>query len=396
MPYPINTNSSEFYNMMNGAVLAARGYKNLGEFYRDEFLHSFDGAQWKEIFTMDTEENRDGKFTQYIGSRRVPIMAAYTTREGKAPLITNEGFELQTKDIPLMKLAYSFNEKSVEEGAFLEANGGKARLGSIFDSFRVDNSDLIMGIHAQRSYTSFQIESTGKYLSTLQNNSGGLNGLLIDFSVPKENKRKCGGYGTKGKKKAWTDPLASPIGDLIDMYRYAGDNGIDVDVYRMNQATHDTLIDHPDTKKRIAAWKTGYLATDSALEGVIVDELDLDNYLARAAKIPAISIVKWKGASQYLDPDTQTIKHLPLVAFADNTVLLRKSGTMGSIQWKKQTNLFATSVNPIFYTDNDSIAIQQMIYSDANAMMFTAKSSNIPVPGDVSKLLYLTTNEAAV
>ncbi|MEG1684574.1 MAG: major capsid protein [Bacteroides sp.] len=395
MPYPSNANTSEFYRLMNGAVLAARGYKNLGEFWREEFINSFQSAQWRELFTMDTEENRTGKFTQYVGNRYIPVMAAYTTREGKAPLISNQGFELQTKDMPLMKLAYNFDEKSIEDGAYLEANGGTARSGSIFDGFRLDAAQLIAGIHVQRSYTSFQIESTGGYLSTARNNSGGLVGLQIDFNVPSGNKRKCGGYGIKGKKKAWTDPTSSPIGDLQDMNRYANDNGIMVGVYRMNQATHDTLVDHPDTRSRIAIWKTGGMVSDGNLTKVPVSDGDVETYITTVLHLPKIEVVKWKAASQYLDPDSQELKRLPMTAFADNTVLLRPSGLLGSIQWKKQTGMFATNDNPIFYTDNDSIAVQQNIYSDANAIQFTAKSTNIPVPGDTSQWLYLKTDEAA-
>lgn len=392
MQVPILANTSEYYKLVSEALLASnRAYGSIQEFYRDEFMDAFTGAEWASLLEVG-EENRTGKFTQVIGNRQVPVMAAWVADDGEAPLISNEGFEIQTKTFPRMKLAYNFNEKSAEEGEYIASMGGIPNLQSIFNAFRRDNMSLIAGIHVLRSYATYQMESTCKILTNADNRANGLKGMLIDFQHPAENKFKAG-FG--GLKKAWSDPDADPCQDLVDLVKIAKDRKIPFGVLRMNETTYDTLMDHPNTKKRVAMWVTNYLVPEANLSQISVDYDSVERYLSKALRLPVIEVVKYTATMQALDPETQSIKKVPKVAFADNTVLLRPAGKIGYFDWKKPTSLFATTANPMYFADENRIGIQQEIYSTRKAMQFTAESIGAPVPYDISEWLYLITNVAA-
>lgn len=392
---PGGAQQSEFFKLISGALLGSdRKYGSITEFFRDEFQNYFPNAEWKKLYEVDME-NRTGKYTQVIGKTEVPVMAAYMAFDADGQLIGNSGFELNTESMPVMKLAYNFNEQSLEEGEYLASLGLlNIPTSNIFNNFLKDSTSLIAGINRQRSYTGLQIESTGAYLSTKKNNAGGAQGLKFDFRVPADNKKKAGGYGKRGKKKAWSDDAASPIGDLLDMVKYAKDHFIPYGVIRMNENTYLQMIEHPNTKQQVAAWRTqGMILKENMTDYIITDDV-MAAYL-QSLRLPPIEVVKWTASQHYIDPDTQTLKQIPLVAFADNTVLLRPAGTVGRLQWKSITSGFSTPSNPMYYAENRMIAIQQTINSKQRAMQFCAESKCIPVPDNIDYFLYLKTDEAA-
>lgn len=397
MPLPSLANSSDFYKLISGALLASdRAYGDINAFFKSEFNEYFTGAQWRSVFGV-APENRNGNYTQMIGKTNVPVMASYVAFDGEAPLISNEGFELNTKTMPRMKLAYNFNEKSARDGAYLLSNSGIPNYAPIFESFVKDSATLIAGIHTQISYTALQIESTGKYLSSATNNGGGLRALSIDFGVPAANKKAAGGFGSNGAKAVWSNSSANPIGDLQDMVKYADDNWLlDTSraVFRMNKATWNTFRNHASVRAAVAIQITMGGIAEANLTKFAVTDSQLTAYLSSLG-LPPIEIVAWNGVHQALNPATQKIEKTALVAFADNTVVLRPSGNVGEVQWQAPTTMFATQANPMYITDNGMIGVQQEIFSARKAMQFTAEFTGIPVPNDVTSMLYLDIATAA-
>ena len=397
MNLPSLANSSDFYRLVSGALLGSdRQYGSIDEFFRNEFNNYFTDAQWRNVFSV-AEESMSGNYTQIIGKNNIPIMASYVAFDGEAPKIGNEGFEIKTKDMPRMKLAYDFNEKSLRDQQLIMTQGGKPQYEKVFKSFLKDSTNLILGIHVQLSYTALQIESTGKYLSTASNNGAGLRGLLFDFGVPAANKKNAGGFGTKGAKKVWSDPDANPIGDLQDMVQYADDNYVmntSSSVIRMNKKTWNTFINHVNVKKAVAIQITAGGIQETNLTKYPVTETQVRAYLT-ALGLPAIEVVNWSAAHQWVNPSTQKLEKAPLVAFADDTVLLRPSGNVGEVQWQSPNTLFSTAANPMYLTDNNMIGVQQEVFSSRKAMQFTAEFTGIPVPHDVVSMLYLNTAQAA-
>jgi hypothetical protein len=397
MQLPAQANSSDFYKLISGALLASdRAYGDVSAFFKSEFNDYFTGAQWKSVFGV-ASENRSGNYTQMIGKINVPVMASYVAYDGEAPLISNTGFELNTKNMPRMKLAYNFNEKSARDGAYLLQNSGLPNYGPIFDSFLQDSANLISGIHTQLSYTALQVESTGKYLSSSTNNGGGIKGLLFDFQVPAANQKKAGGWGTVGTKYAWSSASAYPIGDLLDMVKFADDYhtmNTSRAVIRMNKTTWNLLRNHATTKAAVALQVTGGGVLEANIPKYMVTDTQVQSFLTSLG-LPPIEVVAWSGIHQALNIATQQIEKQALIAFADNTVVLRPSGEVGKVQWQAPTTMFATSANPMYVTDNGMIGVQQEVFSQRKAMQFTAEFTGIPVPYDVSSMLYLDISQAA-
>lgn len=397
MQLPAQANPSDFYKLISGALLASdRAYGDIATFFKSEFNDYFTGAQWKSIFSV-APENRSGNYTQFIGKINVPVMASYVAYDGEAPLISNTGFELTTKNMPRMKLAYNFNEKSARDGAYLLQNSGLPNYGPIFDSFLQDSANLISGIHTQLSYTALQIESTGQYLSSATNNGGGIRGLLFDFQVPAANKNHCGGWGTLGAAYIWSSSSALPIGDLQDMVQYADDHHImntSRAVFRMNKTTWNAFRNHPSVKAAVAIQITMGAVDATNLAKFAVTDTQLTAYLSSLG-LPPIEVVSWSGIHQALNIATQQIEKQALIAFADNTVVLRPAGNVGEVQWQAPTTMFATAANPMYITDSGLIGVQQEVFSARKAMQFTAEFTGIPVPADVSSMLYLNTAAAS-
>jgi hypothetical protein len=396
MPQLQLTNDSEFYRLITGALAGSAGrYESLEVFFRDEFgENSFPAAKWKELFTV-AEENETGEYTQMTGVNTFPVMASYTSFDAEGQLIANDGFKVTSKNMPRMKLALNFNEKSFRDGQKIARLGGTPEYNRVFSSFNKDASALIAGCQVLRSYTALQVESTGKYISDATNNAGGLLNLTFDFTVgqPPTNRRLAGYFGgtTKyGVKEAWSDATANPIGDLRDMYwTYKQETRVPFKgLFRMSENTLNLLLEHPTTKAAVAIWKTNGLVSADNLAQYYVTPADINEYMTSRLQLPAISAEDWHGTYQVIDPATQKIKKTPLQAFNDGVVLLRPEGFVGDLQWQSPTTLFATSSNPMYLADGGKIGVQQEIFSQRKAMHFTAESTGITVPRNIDYFLY--------
>lgn len=397
-------NTSEFYKLLYSDLLNLRPFTegSLKVFYEREFENYFPTSKWRQLYSV-APENPDGSYSQIIGKSNIPVMASYVAYDAEGPTIGQEGFRATSNDMPRMKIAYQFNEKSAKDQARITRNMGNQEAGRVFNQFLTDSTNLIAGIETKNSHTALQIESTGSLISTSLNNRGIAKDLSYDFQVPAANRKKCGGSlpgndkRAQGKKFSWDDDKSSPIGDLIDMAQYVVDKNLFVKargVFRMNQATYNKLKLHPDTKARIGNFTTGYLAADSKLANFYVKESELNDYL-KDMGLPPIEIEDWVGTVLALNPATQKTEQTTLQGFADDTVLLRPAGMVGEMQWMSPTTMFATAANPMYTTNGNMVGIQQDIFSTAKSMRFTAEFTGITVPNNVEEMVYLRTDQVA-
>lgn len=395
---PQGIQSANFYDLVNFA-LAQKGYNSIADFIREAPNYWFDDEVWKELFPIAPYENPERTFMQQIGEAYTPVMATYLADDAETPLITNEGVEMRTNEIPRMGQGYLFNSKSYDDARKLNRVGVDAVVNSAYDAFSLDVMKLIRGIHTQRSFTALQIESKGSYITTKQNNNGGIQGFKIDMNPLASNKKSAGGFGSRGVKAAYSDPNANPIGDLQDMFEYGWRNRlISADpsrsVFRMADATWETIKNHASTKKAVAMWKTGYLAAAENLASVNVTDGDLKGYLA-SLNLPTVSISKTYGFYERVNKDTQKIEKASMSAFEENIVVLRPAGVLGQMQWARVSNLFATPDVPMYYTDGGAIAIQEDRNARAKGIKFSAETLCVPVPTAIERVLYLNIAEAA-
>lgn len=386
------TSQADWGKLLNEAM-RIKGFDSINSFFREQFNeNAFPQAKWKELFRV-AKDNSTGGYTQLIGNHRMPVFANYLVRDVRGNIITNQELHLDTDNMPTVKLTLNFSEKEIIDAEYILSRGGRHEYKRVFNSFMDDASNLIAGVHALRSHAGLQVESTGKYIATEENNHGGLTDIKFDFLVNAlvTNRRKCGGFGKHGKKFAWSDDRAHPIGDLRDMWEYYHYtlHIPNTAVFRMNDATFDALANHPTTLMQVAVWKTnGTINTDN-LQNYVVTLEDVNEYLSSRLRLPKISVEDWFGVVQGIDPKTQKVVDTPLVGFADNTVLLRPEGYVGELQWQAPTTIFSTQDNPMYLSDGGKIGIT---LSARKAMKFTAEFTGMTVPENIDKFLYLDTS----
>lgn len=386
---PMLAHDSLYYKIINES-LQSYGYSDMGTFFREEYKDYFQDAEWRKLLNVG-DENLSGKFTQLIGGQRVPILATMTADDGDAPLMGTRGFEVQTLEMFKTKLAYSYNEKSVEEAAYLMNHGARGfNKKAVFDNFVLDNAILIDSINVARSYAAYQMESTGMLATTADNAAGGMVGVNINYGVPSTNRKNAG--FKQAVPKAWSDAGADPLQDVVDLHKASGlKTGATI---RMNEDTWVAILEHPTTRERLAAYTSGYLIPEANVGKFIVLEDQLRAYMERGLRLPAVEIVEYVAKSQAIDLATQTMAYNDLKAFADNTVLIRPTGMIGFLDWKKITDMFATVANPMFYAESGMTAIQQLVYTAEKSAKIVAETCGAPNPYDVTKWFYLTTNVA--
>ena len=395
-------NDSMFYKILEGSLLQ-NGYSSIEDFFRVNPNYWYDEEAWKRIYDLPTISNPSRMFEQKIGNQTVPIMATYLSDDAETPLISNEGFEKQTGDMPRMGQGLFFSTKTAEDYQRLEREIGVASANdAVYRSFVRDARNLIQGVHSQRSFTGFQIESKGSYISTKVNNNGGIANLKIDVHPVKENRKGCGGFAFagsgKGKKFAWTSDSACPIGDLQDMFHYGWNKHlVSADhtrsVFRRSKTAYDLLKGHKDTKTKVAMWKSGLLVSAENIQYYNVTDADLAAYLNENS-IPKIEVESYYGFTNVFNKETATIEQKEISAFDTNTVVLRYAGKFGEMQWARVNNIFVNSTNPMYYTENGAIAIQEEHHK--KGIRYSVESLCVPVPYAIEKVLYLSINEAAV
>lgn len=398
MILPQGIQDANFYELIKYALLQ-KGYNSIADFIRDAPNYWYDDEVWRELFPIAPYENPTRAFEQKIGETYVPVMATYLSDDAETPLITNEGMEMRTAEIPRMGQGFLFTAKSYEDARKLIRAGVDAVVNSVYDNFSLDVMKLIRGIHTQRSFTALQIESQGYYTTTKSNNNGGIDGFKINMNPVAANKKSAGGFGTKGVKAAYSSADANPIGDLQDMFEYGWRNRLlspdpSRSVIRMSDSQWEAIKNHENTKKAVAMWKTGYLASADNLAGVNITDGDLNGYLS-SLQIPSVSVSKTYGFREKVNKETQKIEKAPISAFAENTIVMRPAGAVGQMQWSKVSNIFSTPDVPMYYTDNGAIAVQEDTNARAKGKKFSAESLCVPVPSSIERILYLNTAEAA-
>lgn len=397
MILPQGIQDANFYELVKYALLQ-KGYNSIADFIREAPNYWYDEEVWKTLFPLAPYENPTRAFEQKIGESYVPVLATYLSDDAETPLITNEGMEMRTAEIPRMGQGFLFTKKSYEDARKLVRAGVDAVVNSVYDNFSLDTMKLIKGVHAQRTFTALQIESQGFYTTSRANNNGGIDGFKINMNPVAANKRGAGGFGKKGVKAAYSSADANPIGDLLDMFEHGWRNNLlspdpANSVIRMSDSQWDAIKNHERVKTAVAMWKTGYLASVDNLAGVNITDGDLNNYLG-SLKLPVVEVSKTYGFREKLNKETQKIEKTPISAFAENTIVMRPAGAVGQMQWSKVSNIFSTSDVPMYYTDNGAIAVQEDTNARANGKKFSAESLCVPVPTAIERILYLNTAEA--
>lgn len=389
-----NIFDSPFYQLLGG-VLADLGYTgsdSIAEFMRNEFnLPAFPEAYWNTLYPPEPESNQSGIYTQVIGQRQVPVMAKYVSRNAEGDLITGGSVAVDRKSIPNSAISITYDEKAFRDAEYLLSHSGIPNAATVLSSFTKGTADLITGIHLLRTHTGLKIESTGKFISSeLTGNVS----LELDF-IPSDyasNTRLAGHFGYAGgrfgKAHDWSNANSDPIGDLKDMvWTYENELYLDSSkaIFRFSRNDWNKFINNAKVIDYMRAFKSSYYSTSDT---VYITENDVNAFLT-SLQLPTISVERWQGAFEgLLDPDTKKIIRSPKESFVSGKILLRPAGPIGTLQWQAPTQMFATSINPMFIVDEGRIGIQQDTNHLGKSLYYNANSVSIPVPQNVDRWLY--------
>ena len=391
--------STDFYKLLEPGLLA-RGYANLEAWLAEQPNYWFDEEGWKSIYTLAPFENPARTFDQKIGERSVPVMATYLSDEAEGPLLNTEGFEKKTGEIPRMGRGVAFDIDAYEKMQMLARQGVNVT-DKFYYQFMKDTMNLVQSIHSQRTFTGYQVESKGSYVTTKETSSGGIVGFEINLNPVADNRKKCGGFWLgehkHGTKYAWSSALSKPLGDLEDMFNYGWRMRLiprdpNSSVFRISASGWELMKNNADTRARVALWKYGPKTADELAAYQYVSDEDLKACI-KSFGLPAVEIVSYYGFGTLVNPKTKKFETVETEAFDSNTVVLRPAGKFGEFQWKRATNMLATADSPIMYTEGGSMAICED--RGKKGLTFQIESICLPVPKAIQSVLYLTTNEAA-
>lgn len=374
--------SSSTRALIDGA-LAQFGFANMKAYFDTAYADTFSQVKWTQFYS-EASPSLDGEIRQIIGSKSLPIMARYVAFDGDAPKLSNDSFSVTTQDMPRMKLGFDSNEKSMLQWRkIVQQYGGTPPADLIFKAFSRDATDIMAGVHAQISYTGLQVLSTGQYLSTEDNNHGGIIGKLYDFGVPAGNKVKTG-FGSHGAKYAWSSASAKPIGDLQDMIIKANLEFKKIAGFAMNQTTWDTFVNHPNVMSMVSLFITNGVSSNAF---VGVD--DVNRFISTKLGFPPITVINDAFSLPHYDASTNKLVNSSIHGFADHMVVGMPAGTFGELQWSQPVLEFGD-----FTTEGGKFLVTEITDKKKKSTETWIEFTGFPVPTRIDSTYYLNTNEA--
>ena len=194
----------------------------------DTANQEYNTAKWKSHYDWDVQQ-LGLTFSVLSAQSNIAPMASVIDINAPKPLRATSGYSGYGGSIPKIGHGFDIEEQTLRDQQQLVASGGVHNQEAIAELLYNNVSRLIQGAHARVGYMGDQLRSTGKVIIDANNNPDGLL-LEISFHVPDENYLKAG-FAPSSVKKAWSDPTANPIQDLINMVAYADEHNISYDVF---------------------------------------------------------------------------------------------------------------------------------------------------------------------
>jgi hypothetical protein len=238
-----------------------------------------------------------------------------------------------------------------------------------------------------------QAVSTGQFAITATNNPGGIANLTFDFGVPAANKKKAGGFGSTGTKYAWSDTTNSnPIGDLMDMVKFAKDNRIPVGNFEMSDALYTSFLFHPKVKEKVALFLNAN-ANISNLSNMLIGETALKAFMSEL-RLPAITVIDSLVQVDKYNAATRAVEYTDIRPFDEAVVVLRPAGQLGTIKAVEPIVLQDPAARIALF-DGGRTVLTQTFDSKNRIQYIESELTALVVPNTSRYILQLTTDEAA-
>lgn len=371
----MNTRDFNLYNLVGG--------EGVVQTIVDTANQEYNQVKWKGNFAWDIAQ-LGLTFSVLAAQSNIAPMASVIDINSPKPLRATTGFKGYTGSIPKIGHGFDVEEQTLRDQQMLAAHGGNYNQAALAELLYNNFLKLIGGAHNRIGQMSDQLRSTGYINIDVDNNPDGIF-LHVDFQVPEANFLKAG-FG-KAPKKAWSDPTANPVQDLIDMAKYADDNNIAYDVFEMSKVLWNEFLFHP----QVISWTRARMGLATSAPTYPIGESDVRNAISGFGGIPPIIINDTKYNAQ-VDGEDTFIK-----AFNEGNVVLRPSGILGKVKNAISMHTLAPSTADNLRSTVEGGRIAILNQWDARKLInhIELEGYAIPTLDNPKNLLILDTTEAA-
>ena len=381
------TRDKNTYDVL-GAALEGQSY----QFFVDSlYAEKYNAPQFGKLFSWGIP-GIDLTYEQMEATVSLYPMASVVDYGSPAPLRGTQGATLSTGSVPRMKHGFVINEKEIRTQMLLLQRGANINIPAMQEILFNSTDQLIGGNYNRLNHMAYEALSTGKYVLNSTSNPDGIP-LEFDFKVPAANKKKAGGFGSIGRKAAWSDTTNSnPIGDLQDMVKYAKNNFKPYGIFSMSDGTWQKFIAHPKVREQVLlSLRFENAATIAATYPLLEDQVIT---FLRGLKLPPIEVVDVIAAAEKYNKATKKLEWTPTYPFVDDVVVLRPAGLIGEIKCAEPV-VVPDPASRFAYFDGGRTVLKQFFDGRANTQSIESELTALPVLSMPKSLLYLDTAHAA-
>lgn len=199
---------------------------------------------WPTLFPIKRTPSL--QYTTLLGERGAPVMADFVSFGSSIPQKRREQVDKVFGEITKTAISRVMDENDYNDYLALR-NQSNVDLSDILEFAYNDLDFCFKGVMSRLEWLTLQAISSGTVDVTTSNNAGKITTTQIDFGIPSGNQ-------TVAQTAAWDGnaSTATPIKDLMNLYRTAKDNGVTPVRTLMRQSDFYDLIAADEVKNTIS------------------------------------------------------------------------------------------------------------------------------------------------
>ncbi len=318
-------------------------------------------------------------FGNLESSGSAKVMADIVAIGSKAPRKGREFVEAIKGEIPKVEIARDMNEKDLlnlqqlrQAVALYPQNAGIKN--QLIDRIYEDQPFCIDGVNARMEWIAKQLVSTGKFKTTVTNNSGGVANVEINFGVASVN----------AAKDWFADATADPVAEIQAIQDTARGNGYRYAAITLERDTLNKILNNPNTKAFVLGVP---LNSSSVLPNVSIEQLNL---MLIGKGLPEIRL--WES---FVSAETKAGTKSAVNGWEQGNVLFSVDSTLGATQYTTTTEFNTNFPEVMSQSIKDSfILVKTFGHQDPIMISTKATAFAMPVLNNVKKNKILKTKLA--
>lgn len=307
------------------------------------------------------------------------VMADIVALGSKAPRKGREFIEAIKGEIPKIEAARDMNEKDLltlqqlRQSVALYPNNAGIKNQLIARVYE-DQPFVIDAVNARMEWMGKQIVSTGKFKTTVANNSGGVANVEINFGVTVQN----------AAKNWFSDATADPIAEIQALQDTARGNGYRYGAITMERNTLNKILNNPNTKAFVLGVP---LNSSSVLPNISIEGLNL---MLAGKGLPTISM--WES---FVSAEVKAGTKSNLNGWEQGNIYLSIDAQLGNSQYTTSTEFGMTFGDTMAQSiKDDFILVKTFGVQDPIMVSTKGTAFAMPVLNNVKKSLILKTKLA--